>query len=148
MGQLSYNKWERWLEKQQPESIVVEREFKAPIELEKKEVSSYRLTSNFSSLFKMKSPKRQSLNKTSSPLKLQIYPNPCFEKIYIELNKVGLNTIDVSIYNSLGKLTLRRNLQPESRHISMEVGNLVGGTYYIVINTINKVLSKKILVLK
>ncbi|NPD47315.1 family 16 glycosylhydrolase [Lentimicrobium sp. S6] len=72
---------------------------------------------------------------------IKVYPNPAQEKLFIDSSEHnGPEALEFSLYNSLGKLVLKRSIQ--EKLVSLNISELKGGMYYYQISSGNENLDK------
>jgi ELWxxDGT repeat protein len=75
---------------------------------------------------------------------VQIYPNPAFSILEIQLGLIGENEINYSIFNSEGKLMQKLNgVSVDNNHAQVSVENLNAGLYIILVESKNSKLYKR-----
>ena len=82
-------------------------------------------------------------------LDFKIYPNPASERTWIDFTLIASSKVSLSLYNLNGQLVKTREAgyMPSGKHnISLDVGDLPGGTYILRIRAGNQSSSKKIIV--
>lgn len=88
------------------------------------------------------------INEFEKNEKLTIYPNPSSLKITVDIANI-LFTNEKSyiiIKNTLGQVVLKTSFN--SRQTEIDVSNLPNGVYFIELNTLNGILSKKVIISK
>jgi len=73
-----------------------------------------------------------------------MYPNPAKDILNIRF-KNSVNDINVSIYDSLGKLVYNKETRLINSKCVLNVSNLNSGLYFISINSKGKTLTKKLI---
>ena len=77
----------------------------------------------------------------SIDLKISVYPNPVYDFLFIE--QTGNKDMYVTIYNTLGKLILSRQVSGQKVKLNLET--LTSGLYIIHVNQMNSSISKQII---
>ncbi|MGC9332225.1 MAG: PKD domain-containing protein [Bacteroidales bacterium] len=72
---------------------------------------------------------------------LSIYPNPANDKLYIDLSESSLHLTNVLVVDLQGKRLLEKTIDAfYSDRMSVDIGKLTAGTYFIGLKTDNNVL--------
>jgi hypothetical protein len=75
---------------------------------------------------------------------VQIFPNPAFSILEIELGLLGENEIKYTIFNSEGKLMQKSDgASVDNKHAQVSIENLNAGLYFILIESKNSKLYKR-----
>ncbi len=77
--------------------------------------------------------------------KIEIFPNPANEKLYIELPQTAKGTAKIHVYNTQGQQVLNLNIDnvTYSDLVRIDISDIPGGTYFIQIICDNKIYQKK-----
>lgn len=75
----------------------------------------------------------------NKPIYLNVYPNPSTGKIFINSS---INYNDISMYNIIGK---EFHLNKEKKQNIIDISNLSNGIYFIIFNTENGIITRKII---
>lgn len=67
----------------------------------------------------------------NNDLEIQIFPNPAYDKLFIQTN--GIELEQINIYNTTGSLVMA--VQPATRNAQLETVNLASGVYIAEIKT-------------
>jgi len=91
------------------------------------------------------------INRADNNIHLNTYPNPCSGQINIDCDIEKTSVININIYNSSGQLV--RNLIKNKAYRtgftqSFDIGDLPEGLYYVVLNSRDKILTHKILLIR
>lgn len=89
-------------------------------------------------------PKKIGVNETPLPFKLNVYPNPCSEKLYYHIEKAG--DTKVTLIDIKGTIVYSHNVlaNAESNNYSIDVSSYARGMYLLRLETENTQFSKKI----
>ncbi|MEA3447530.1 MAG: PKD domain-containing protein [Bacteroidota bacterium] len=72
---------------------------------------------------------------------VSIYPNPANDKLYIEMSETSYSLTDVLVVDMQGKRLLEKSVEAHhSDRISIDLGQLAAGTYFIGLKTKDNVL--------
>lgn len=82
----------------------------------------------------------------STENKLKIYPNPVSNRLHLSIDAPILNETSVFIHNNFGKLIQTIPLSSSSLHL--DVQDWVSGVYFLSIQSGNKLLTKRFVVIK
>jgi PKD repeat protein len=84
-------------------------------------------------------------NNISQSNKIEIFPNPANEKLYIELPQTATGTAKIHVYNIQGQKVLNRNIDnvTYSDLVNIDISDIPGGTYFLQIICDNKIYQKK-----
>ena len=80
---------------------------------------------------------------------ISIYPNPMYEFTHIDYELVKTSNVNISLYDTKGSLieVLINTYKPSGKHsVLWRNRNLDAGIYYLVLNTTNKTITKKIVI--
>lgn len=83
--------------------------------------------------------------------KINIYPNPANEIIFIDFSEIEPNDTSISVLNSNGQLAMTVNIEKQllrrTQKIEIPIEHLAPGIYIVKINTKGMVQNKKIIVI-
>ncbi len=75
---------------------------------------------------------------------IAVYPNPASNEINLKWNKN--DEVTIKVFNSLGKLLFSEVGQSLSNGFKIDINNYSSGLYFVRINNVNGVLTKKVMV--
>ncbi len=75
---------------------------------------------------------------------IKSYPNPANNNLNIELENLNANSIDIALFNSLGQMVMNQTTEMSS--ISLDVGKLPNGLYFIKYNKEDKFYQSKVVI--
>jgi hypothetical protein len=66
---------------------------------------------------------------------IHVYPNPCYDRLFIKLEKEPLTNIIVEIFDFAGKsLIIRKYFEINNKEIQININNFPAGIYFLKIN--------------
>lgn len=88
-----------------------------------------------------------SLENAEDILKINLFPNPAKELVWLDLNLAQPINLQLNIYNSLGQTVLAETLPGNSniRH-EINLSTFNSGIYFVTIETPNQLITKKLIV--
>jgi alkaline phosphatase D len=86
-------------------------------------------------------------NKTNDLIVLSAYPNPCIDRFTIQFNTASAATVELKIYDITGKLVQQTSFGRLAKGLydqTVELGNLSGGAYKLVLTSENGIIERTI----
>jgi len=83
------------------------------------------------------------VNEILSEANTSIYPNPTTDVLNINLRNLGHQVIDMSVYNSIGKVVMTKQLTQQNNTIHIE--SLTNGVYFVSLKNGNYTKSYKVI---
>ena len=77
---------------------------------------------------------------------LKVYPNPVYNRIFIDAQKADIKPGQLHLYNLLGQLVLHQTIAGNQHIIEINVSHLSNGTYFISLHGDSQVHSGKIII--
>lgn len=82
---------------------------------------------------------------------VNLYPNPAFDALYVELNLETASDIDLNLYNNMGQLISQEKKAKAIsgvHNLTLDTHDLYPGIYYLSIKSKDKELTRKVIIME
>ncbi len=108
----------------------------------------FNIDSTTGGIYKWDSSLIVGMNKIPEVEEINIFPNPANDIINIELGGNAADKVNITLYNIIGEKLFSENYQNVNNRIQLDISGNVAGIYLLTLNANNKLITRRISLIK